>query len=97
MDFKISIFTVRKKDTKELIYASGVPHDEMYLDFKINKDNFSEEELDVITVENAWHVNSEGKYYYDEEIRHLLDYEYDKIEFNIEEVLMIDVNINENS
>lgn len=97
MNCNISIFTIRKIDTKELIYACGVPHDEMELNFKLTKDNFSEEELNVITTESSWEVDYNGLYSFDEEIRHLVNYTYDKIEFNIEEVLMIEVNIDKKS
>lgn len=81
---KITLFTIREKHTNKLIYAEGVPHSECTSHFKIHPNYFSQN--DIESMENsAWNLDYNNQYRFDEEIRHLENYDFDNIVFNPEE------------
>lgn len=82
---KITLFTIREIGTKKLIYAEGISHAECYSDFEIAPDWFTEKDKEMMLSKESWSENSNGNYYFDEEIRHLAHYSFEKIEFNVDE------------
>lgn len=82
---KITVFTIRNKATKEIIYAEGTPHDERYPEFKLDKKYFTEDEWKDLEDRGAWRCYTDYAQF-DEEMRHLMNYEFELIEFNTDEV-----------
>lgn len=77
---EVYIFTIRNKKTKELIFAEGSQHDEYYSFFELEKHWINENELS-----GAWE-ESRNKYSYNEEIRHLINSDFEKVVFNLETI-----------
>lgn len=81
---KIYMFTIRSKADNSLIFAEGAQHDEYYSNFKLDSKWLTQEDL---TERNASWIYSGGLYYgFDEEVRHLFNYEYDLVKFALEEI-----------
>lgn len=78
---KIHVFTIRNKVTNELIYAEGNEgHMEYFSSFKLEEKWLNDSEI-----KGSW--IKRGNYcYFDEEIRHILNYQYEKIKFSMEQV-----------
>lgn len=81
---KINIFTIRNKQTDEIIYAEGIDHAEFYSNFELDKQYFTEEEWGKLNNMGAWYISREQAHF-DEEIRHLNNYSFEKIIFNTQE------------
>lgn len=79
----IYVFTIRSKADNSLIYAEGVPHDEGYPGFDLDQKWLTQDDL---TKRNAAWRERRGTYSFDEELRHLFNYEYDLIKFKLEEL-----------
>ena len=82
---KILAFTIRNISTGELIFAEGVPHDECCLNFDLDSTWLTQNDL---TTKNKSWQNYRGQYGFNEEIRHLFNYEYDLVTFGLEEVII---------
>lgn len=80
---KINVFTIRDKQTNELIYAEGVSHTEFCSDFLLALKWLTDNDLK--NKNGSWY-KSINKYGFKTEIRHLFNYEYDLIKFGLEEV-----------
>lgn len=82
---KITLFTIREIGTKKLIYAEGIDHAEYYSDFELSPEWITEKDKEMILGKGSWYEKRNGNYYFDEEIRHLANYSFEKIEFNVDE------------
>ncbi len=80
---KISIFTIRSKADNSLIFAEGAQHEEYYSSFELDKKWFTQD--DLTNKNQSWYIRGDN-YGFDEEIRHLFNYEYDLVKFSIEEI-----------
>lgn len=80
---KVYIFTIRAKFDNNLIYAEGTQHSEYFSSFKINKKWLTNDDLSKRNA--SWYLRGEH-YSFDEEIRHLFNYEYDLVKFELEEI-----------
>lgn len=78
---KIDVFTIRDRKTKEIIHAEGVSHAEFYSNFELDKSYFTDEEWNKLNNLGAWNTRG-NEAYFDEEIRHLTNYNFEKIVFN---------------
>ena len=77
---KICAFTIRNKDNGELIYAEGCVHSEYVSDFQLEPKWFGA--TDHLSA--SW--TQVGNYYYfNSEVRFLINYTFEKIVFKIEE------------
>ena len=80
---KVYVFTIRSKADNSLIYAEGAQHDEYYSGFMLDAKWMTQDDL---TKRNgAWYGGGDG-YKFDEEVRHLFNYEYDLVKFSLEEI-----------
>lgn len=77
---KIYVFTIRNKATNELIYAEGAAHDEYYSNFELDGKWLTIDEGSS----GAWYKDYQNQFSFDEEIRHLIGGEYEKIIFALE-------------
>lgn len=83
---KINVFTIRNKTTKELIYAEGTSQDDEYVSFfRLEEKWFTDNDKATMDDLGAWYKYPDG-YGFDEEVRHLENYEYDLITFALEEM-----------
>lgn len=81
----IEVFTIRNKATNELIYAEGTSsYDEYYSHFKLDGKWLKENEIG-----GAWYSDYENKYGFDEEVRHLINSDYELVLFALEEIEFI--------
>jgi len=82
---EINVFTIRLKEDNSIIYAEGVPHDELYSYFELDEKYFGDGEIKrILSQPTAWEFHN-GKMKFKEEIRHLKNYYYDKILINTRE------------
>lgn len=78
---KVDIFTIREKETNQLIYAEETSaYDEYCSHFEID-----EKWLKADEIYGSWQ-KLKNTYYFTEEVRFLIDAEYSLIKFNIEEL-----------
>ncbi len=77
---QIKVFTIRDKKTNQLIHAEGVPHDEHYPNFKLDK-----KWLDKDEATEAWEEH-DNYYSFEEELRHITDEAYNKIIISLETI-----------
>jgi hypothetical protein len=80
---KIYMFTIRSKDDNSLIYAEGAQHDEYYSNFKLDRKWLTQDDL---TKRNAAWYKRGDFHSFDEEVRHLSNYDYDLVKFTLEEI-----------
>jgi hypothetical protein len=80
---KINVFTIRSKADNSLIHAEGVPHNECYPHFDLDKKWLTQDDL---TKRNRAWRKWNNTYSFDEELRHLFNYEYDLVKFSLEEI-----------
>lgn len=78
----IYIFTIRDKKTKKMLHAESVQDFHCQPNFNLDSQYLTNKDLNTLCF-----YEYEGKYCYDEEIRHLLNYEFEKIIFSIEEYI----------
>lgn len=79
---KIEIFTIRKKHNKELIFAEGTSqYDEYCSFFELDPKWLTKEEVES----GAWSKVGD-KFRYNEEVRHLINSDYNKIYFSLEDL-----------
>lgn len=78
---KITLFTIREIGTGKLIYAEGIDHSEFCSNFAIDPKWFTPKDIEFMFNESSWYINRHGTYSFDEEIRHLSNYYFDKVEF----------------
>ena len=76
------MFTIRSKADNSLIFAEGAQHDEYYSNFKLDSKWLTQD--DLTTKNAAWYERGHG-YGFDEEVRHLSNYDYDLVKFALEE------------
>lgn len=81
---EIILLTFRKKETHELIAAEGIASDELYSDLSLDPIWFTEEEIPIIKGQ-GWALNSDNKYYFDDQILSLNEFEYEKFNINTNE------------
>lgn len=86
---EITLFTVRDKKTKELIYAEGIDYDESYSSFRLDKKYFTQLEKETTLKQGSWEFNGQ-EVRFGEEIRHINHYKFDLIEFNTQEIYEFD-------
>lgn len=80
---EVYVFTIRSKADNSLIYAEGSQHDEYHSHFSLAKKWLTE--ADLTQRNKAWQKTGDG-YRFNEEIRHLFDYEYDLVSFALEDI-----------
>lgn len=80
---KIYMFTIRSKADNSLIFAEGTQHDEYYSNFKLDRKWLTQD--DLTNKNGAWYEKGDS-YSFDEEVRHLFQYEYDLVKFALEEI-----------
>lgn len=76
----IYIFTIRDKKTKKLLHAEGIIDYHCRPNFNLDSQYLTPKDRDTVCF-----YEYNGKYCYDEEIRHLLNYEFEKVIFSLEE------------
>lgn len=76
----IYIFTIRDKKTKKMLHAESIQDSHCRPDFYLEPQYLTDKDRETLSF-----YEYNGNYCYDEEIRHLLNYEFEKVIFSFEE------------
>lgn len=74
------IFTIRDKRNKKIIHAESIQDFHCRPDFNLEPQYLTDKDLDILSF-----YKYNGNYCYDEEIRYLLNYKFEKVIFSVEE------------